>query len=89
MVHRDLKPANIVMDGHTPRIADFGTVRILNQGSAVTTASRHSGLYRPPETFASNQYSRAGDVYQVGLVAYQLLGGAERVNDFETGGVRV
>lgn len=75
MVHRDLKPGNIVMDGTTPRIADFGTVRMLDQTSNVTTASQHSGLYRPPESWATNTYSRVGDVYQLGLVAYQLLGG--------------
>ena len=75
MVHRDLKPANIVMEGLVPRIADFGTVRILDQDSNVTTASQHSVLYRPPESWANNTYSRSGDVFQVGLVAYQLLGG--------------
>lgn len=75
MVHRDLKPANIVLDGNTPRIADFGTVRVLNSGSNVTSASQHSVLYRPPESFTNNRYSRSGDVYQIGLVTYQLLGG--------------
>lgn len=75
MVHRDLKPANIVMDGSIPRIADFGTVRMLDQNSSVTTASQHSCLYRPPESWATNTYARAGDVYQLGLLAYQLLGG--------------
>ena len=75
MVHRDLKPANIVMDGFVPRIADFGTVRILDQNSSFTTASQHSVLYRPPESWATNTYSRVGDVFQLGLVAYQLLRG--------------
>lgn len=75
MVHRDLKPANIVMDGAVPRIADFGTVRMLDPNSSVTTASQHSCLYRPPESWATNTYSRSGDVYQLGFVAYQLLGG--------------
>jgi eukaryotic-like serine/threonine-protein kinase len=75
MVHRDLKPANIVMDGAVPRIADFGTVRVLDAASSVTTASQHSGLYRPPESWITNTYTRSGDVYQLGLVAYQLLGG--------------
>ena len=75
MVHRDLKPANIVMDQGAPRIADFGTVRLLNDGATYTSASQHSILYRPPEVFTSKQYSRRGDVYQLGLVAYQVLGG--------------
>lgn len=76
MVHRDLKPGNIVIEGSIPRIADFGTVRMLDQNSNVTTASQHSSLYRPPESWATNTYSRVGDVYQLGLVAYQILGGS-------------
>jgi len=75
MVHRDLKPGNVVMDGAIPRIADFGTVRILDPDSSVTTASQHSSLYRPPESWSTNTYTRAGDVYQLGFVTYQLLGG--------------
>jgi len=75
MVHRDLKPGNIVMDRGTPRIADFGSVRTLDKDTAETSASQHSILYRPPESCATNRYSRRGDVYQVGLVTYQLLGG--------------
>lgn len=75
MVHRDLKPGNIVMDRGVPRIADFGSVRILSHDAEETTASQHSVLYRPPESFATSRYGRLGDVYQVGLVTYQLLGG--------------
>lgn len=75
MLHRDLKPGNIVIDSGRPRIADFGSVKALAEGDDSTNASRHSILYRPPESFASNQYSIKGDVYQVGLLVYQLLGG--------------
>lgn len=75
MVHRDLKPANIVMHEGIPRIADFGSVKALLVGEVETTASRHSILYRPPESFDTNKYSVKGDVYQLGLLVYQLLGG--------------
>lgn len=75
MVHRDLKPANIVMDEGTPRIADFGSVKALLPGEMETTASQHSILYRPPESFDTHRYSVKGDVYQLGLLMYQLFGG--------------
>jgi eukaryotic-like serine/threonine-protein kinase len=75
MVHRDLKPGNIVFDGGIPKIADFGSVRALEKGQEITCASRHSVLYRPPESFESDEYSKRGDVYQIGLVTYQMLGG--------------
>lgn len=75
MLHRDLKPGNIVMQAGTPQIADFGSVRMLSDGESHVTASRHSILYRPPESFATGRYSAKGDVYQIGVVLYQLLGG--------------
>jgi serine/threonine protein kinase len=75
MLHRDLKPGNIVVSKGQPKIADFGSVRRLTDGADEVNASRHSILYRPPESFGSGRYSAKGDVYQIGLVTYQLLGG--------------
>ncbi|MGA2169864.1 MAG: serine/threonine-protein kinase [Terracidiphilus sp.] len=75
MVHRDLKPANIVMHEGKPRIADFGSVRAIAIGEEDTHSSRHSVLYRPPESFVNDRYGFRGDIYQIGLVTYQLLGG--------------
>lgn len=75
MLHRDLKPGNIVMHAGMPQIADFGSVRMLGDGESHVTASRHSILYRPPESFATGRYIAKGDVYQIGVVLYQLLGG--------------
>jgi serine/threonine protein kinase len=76
MLHRDLKPGNIVMQAGSPQIADFGSVRALSNGASEVSASQHSILFRPPESFATGQYGFAGDIYQIGLVTYQLLGGA-------------
>jgi serine/threonine protein kinase len=75
MLHRDLKPGNIVMQVGMPQIADFGSVRMLSDGEDHVTSSRHSILYRPPESFATGRYTAKGDIYQIGVVLYQLLGG--------------
>jgi len=75
MIHRDLKPGNIVMLAGTPRIADFGSVTAIEQGQQDVGASKHSILWRPPESFETERYSKKGDVYQIGIAVYQLLGG--------------
>jgi serine/threonine protein kinase len=77
ILHRDLKPANILMDGVTAKIADFGSAAVLPQGARSVPASRHSALYVPPEAWGPQpQYSIASDVYQVGMVLYELVNGA-------------
>ena len=75
-LHRDLKPSNIYIgDDNRAIIGDFGSVRRLPEGHDSLSASSHSVLYRPPETIRSNKYGYSGDVYQVGILLYQLLGG--------------
>ena len=39
------------------------------------TASKHSLLYRTPEEIQSKRAYEQGDVYQLGVILYQLLGG--------------
>ena len=76
MVHRDLKPENIlVSDAGLPLIADFGSVRTIPEDQTDVAGSGHAVLYRPPESFLSRRYDCRGDIYQCGLVLYQVLGG--------------
>jgi serine/threonine protein kinase len=76
ILHRDLKPANILLDGKTPKIADFGSAAVLPEGATAIPASRHSALYVPPEGWgAAPYYSKASDIYQVGMVLYELANG--------------
>jgi eukaryotic-like serine/threonine-protein kinase len=57
LVHRDLKPENIlVSDRRLPLIADFGSVRLLPDGEESVSGSGHAVLYRPPESFDSDEY---------------------------------
>ncbi|WP_320151121.1 serine/threonine-protein kinase [uncultured Tolumonas sp.] len=75
-IHRDLKPSNIYLNGNNQSvIGDFGSVKRIPVATASINASGHSILYRPPESTTTNQYSIKGDLYQVGMVLYQLLGG--------------
>jgi serine/threonine protein kinase len=76
LLHRDIKPANIYLgDVGQSIVGDFGSLKSLPQSAAAIPASSHTILYRPPEAIETNCFGFAGDLYQCGLVLYQLLGG--------------
>ena len=76
LVHRDLKPANILIDNsNTPKIADFGSIKHIPPKLNTIKGSRHSFIYRPPESIERNEYSFQSDIYQIGVILFQLLGG--------------
>ncbi len=75
-LHRDIKLANLYLtEAGIVVIGDFGSVKRLPEAASTIPASSHSLPYRPPETIITNSYGIAGDIYQCGLVLYQLLGG--------------
>ncbi|MBL8152025.1 MAG: SUMF1/EgtB/PvdO family nonheme iron enzyme, partial [Blastocatellia bacterium] len=73
IIHRDLKPDNILLQGTTPRLADFGLARLLKTGV-------HSGIvagtpsYMAPEAFEGKR-SEQTDIWSAGVILYQLLTG--------------
>ena len=75
IIHRDLKPANILLQGETPRLADFGISRALRT-TASSQSSNVSGTfaYMSPEGFDGKR-SVQTDVWSVGVNLYQLLTG--------------
>ncbi len=77
IVHRDLKPENVLMDGETPKIADFGLARSIKM-RAVSNSWDVKGTwpYMAPEQFAD--FRRAGfaaDIYALGKILLEAVAG--------------
>jgi len=81
VVHRDIKPQNILVDDESrPRLLDFGIAKILEAGDAEPVTQTGSNVltlqYASPEQVSGGVVTVRSDVYQLGLVLYELLAGA-------------
>ena len=81
IIHRDLKPSNVMVADDTAgdfvKILDYGLAKSLGDDTALT---RHNSIfgspaYMPPEMVLNRKYDRRGDMYSVGIVAYEMLVG--------------
>lgn len=74
LIHRDLKPDNLLVDSNSLKIGDFGSIKQLNSSNK-SFVSKHSILYRPPESFgAQGFFDKKSDIYQAGIILSELLG---------------
>jgi len=77
VVHRDLKPANLFLARNIgPKVLDLG----LAHDPGMTVLTQTGGqvgtpLYTPPEIFQGSAATKATDVYQLGLILYEILTG--------------
>ena len=79
IVHRDLKPSNILVTCQGDlKLVDFGIAKLLNAGSAADFNTQ-SGLrwltvsHAAPEQIRGESVDARTDVYQLGVLLYQLL----------------
>lgn len=80
ILHRDLKPANVLIDGEgQPHLTDFGLARILESDQDLTRSGAIVGTprYMAPEQVDGPREAQtsAVDVYSLGAILYELLGG--------------
>jgi serine/threonine-protein kinase len=89
VVHRDIKPSNILVtaEGHVS-LLDFGISKLLDPdalpGGGTLTRTGVALLtpgYGSPEQQAGQPVTTASDIYQVGLVAYELVTGKRLFGD--------
>jgi len=85
VVHRDLKPSNILVTGDgRVKLVDFGIAKWLDPGAGGSslrppdTRPGHRPMtpaYASPEQVRGQSITTASDVYQLGLILYELLTG--------------
>ncbi len=82
IVHRDLKPANLYLCANdTVKVLDFGIARIANSelddGNDLTRMGQMIGTleYMAPEQVIGGACDPRSDIYQLGILAYEMITG--------------
>ncbi len=78
IIHRDVKPENIFIDDNgRALLADFGLARSTSGDAGVTMTGVAVGTpsYMPPEQIEAGTLDARGDIYSLGLVAWEMLTG--------------
>lgn len=77
ILHRDVKPANVFMQGGRAKLGDFGTATYLGDsfGSARRAERVGTAFYMAPEVFRGEPATLRSDLYSLGIVAYEVIGG--------------
>jgi hypothetical protein len=74
IIHRDLKPRNILLKDGVPKISDWGLSRVISE-SASTAVTSFTPSYAAPEQVTNRAKDQRTDIWQVGVILYELVTG--------------
>jgi len=79
VIHRDIKPENVLFDNaNAPRLTDWGLGRVLLDASMSSVGFKGTLAYSAPEQLATSRFGSVGwwtDIYQMGVLLYEMLTG--------------
>ncbi|WP_291723319.1 serine/threonine-protein kinase [Bernardetia sp.] len=84
VIHRDLKPSNIIVENskenlrNSLKLLDFGIAKVLDEENDLRTKTAMRLLtpeYASPEQIQGAVISTSSDIYQLGILLFELLSG--------------
>ncbi|MHB8630198.1 MAG: protein kinase domain-containing protein [Aggregatilineales bacterium] len=78
IIHRDLKPQNVLLDNESNAfLTDFGIVKLLGESTSLTQSNASIGTpaYMAPEQWVGGAIDARTDLYALGVMLYEMLGG--------------
>ncbi len=78
IIHRDLKPQNVLLDDERNAfLTDFGIVKLLGESTSLTQSNASIGTpaYMAPEQWVGGAIDARTDLYSLGVMLYEMLGG--------------
>lgn len=76
IIHRDLKPENILLDANgNCKVTDFGCSNIIDLRGGTRYTYAGTQIYMAPEMVSNIPYTESIDLWNVGVMIYELLTG--------------